>query len=97
MLDDPVLECQDCGAVLRTLSPAEAQKVAANPYNYVLYCALCQDIGQDRSRGQCAGCFTMQDIRNGETKCDSCASTGSRAFEPEPYRKKSGPNSFPEE
>ena len=35
------LECQDCGRELKELSDAEAQKVAANPYNYVVYCNTC--------------------------------------------------------
>ncbi len=37
-----VLECQQCGDVIRELSDAEAQKVADNPYNYIIYCKLCQ-------------------------------------------------------
>lgn len=35
------LECQDCGIELKELSDAEVQKVAANPYNYVVYCKVC--------------------------------------------------------
>ncbi len=35
------LECQDCGDQLRELSDAEAQKVANNPYNYVVFCCSC--------------------------------------------------------
>jgi hypothetical protein len=41
MLDDPTIDCQDCGRILRHLSPAEAQKVAANPYNFVFWCDDC--------------------------------------------------------
>ena len=37
----PVLECQDCGEVLRELSAAEAQAVAARPYDFVVYCGPC--------------------------------------------------------
>lgn len=36
------LDCQDCGKVILILSAAQAQKVAANPYNYVLQCRTCQ-------------------------------------------------------
>ena len=41
MKDQHTLDCQDCGNVLRVLTPAEAQKVAANPYNYIAYCKRC--------------------------------------------------------
>lgn len=37
------LDCQQCGAPLRTLSPAEEQQVAAAPYNFVVYCRSCRD------------------------------------------------------
>jgi hypothetical protein len=37
-----ILECQDCGDKIRDLSPAEAQQVADNPYNFVVYCGPCQ-------------------------------------------------------
>lgn len=36
-----VLECQDCGKVLRELGAAEAQKVADNPYNFMAFCRSC--------------------------------------------------------
>ena len=36
-----VLECQDCGMVLRELSKAEYYRVAANPYNFIVYCFQC--------------------------------------------------------
>lgn len=39
---EPVLECQDCGTVLLVLTPEQAQRVARNPYNYVLFCGLCR-------------------------------------------------------
>ena len=43
MYDDPlVLECQDCGRTVRTLTPAEAQQVADKPYNFIIFCASCQ-------------------------------------------------------
>lgn len=51
MFEDPVLECQDCGIVLRTLSPAEAQKVAANPYNYIALCMLCRNGNEQMENG----------------------------------------------
>lgn len=35
------LECQDCGEVLRELTPAEAQRVARAPYDFVCYCRSC--------------------------------------------------------
>lgn len=42
--NDATLECQDCGEVVRILSPAEAQRVAVNPYNFVVLCADCQQV-----------------------------------------------------
>ncbi|WIE81271.1 hypothetical protein [Curtobacterium sp. MCSS17_016] len=38
MHDDPTLDCQTCGEPVRVLTYAEQQQVAANPYNYVVYC-----------------------------------------------------------
>lgn len=38
---EPVLECQDCGAVVRKLTPAEAREVAARPYDFIVYCGRC--------------------------------------------------------
>lgn len=35
------LDCQDCGDVIKRLTPSEAQQVAANPYNYIGYCIPC--------------------------------------------------------
>lgn len=37
----PTLDCQDCGNTVKKLTDAEAQQVAANPYNYVVYCGPC--------------------------------------------------------
>jgi hypothetical protein len=34
----PVLECELCGIVVRELTPAEADEVAANPYNFIVTC-----------------------------------------------------------
>lgn len=42
---EPTLDCQQCGAILRFLTPAEVQKVAANPYNYVMFCGPCKKEG----------------------------------------------------
>ena len=42
MMSDPTLDCQDCGVVLRRLTLAEAQQVAANPYNFIVFCRNCQ-------------------------------------------------------
>lgn len=39
---EPALECQDCGNIVRKLTYAEAQQVAENPYNYVVYCGPCR-------------------------------------------------------
>lgn len=41
MLDDPTLECQACGRVLKRLSLAEAQRVAGDPYRFIVYCHEC--------------------------------------------------------
>lgn len=37
----PTLECQDCGLVLRILTPAEAQQVAKRPYDFIVFCRSC--------------------------------------------------------
>lgn len=42
LIERPSLDCQDCGVHVRTLSAAEAQLVAAHPYNYIVYCPRCQ-------------------------------------------------------
>lgn len=39
--DEEVLECQQCGCVLKRLTPAEAQQVALRPHNFVMYCTSC--------------------------------------------------------
>ncbi|MGW8431650.1 hypothetical protein ACWGJ9_11205 [Curtobacterium citreum] len=38
LADDPTLDCQSCGTPVRVLTDAEQQRVAANPYNYVVFC-----------------------------------------------------------
>lgn len=43
MYDQPVLECQDCGDVVRELSDAEAQRVADSPYDFIVYCHSCRE------------------------------------------------------
>ena len=35
------LDCQTCGDTIKILSPAEAQKVALNPENYIVDCSDC--------------------------------------------------------
>ena len=42
------LYCQDCGREVRRLSIAEAKKVAADPYNYIVFCIVCR---KDRPEG----------------------------------------------
>jgi uncharacterized protein with PIN domain len=42
------LDCQDCGNTVRKLTDAEAQEVAAAPYNFIVYCTSCK---ADRSKG----------------------------------------------
>lgn len=44
---EETLDCQDCGAVLRVLTPAEAQQVARDPYKFIAYCGWC---GQTRQK-----------------------------------------------
>jgi uncharacterized protein with PIN domain len=46
MTDQPTLDCQDCGTVLRNLSDEEAQAVATNPYNFICYCRNCRKAHQ---------------------------------------------------
>ena len=45
MIEDPVLECQDCGEVVKRLTRAEEAQVADRPYNFVVYCRRCRPIG----------------------------------------------------
>lgn len=43
-----VLECQDCGEVVRDdLSPSEVQKMAERPYDFIVYCYRCT-VGRER-------------------------------------------------
>lgn len=43
MLSDPVLECQECGEVIRELSQAEAQFVAQYPERFAsAMCRACR-------------------------------------------------------
>lgn len=48
----PTLDCQACGNVVKILTPGEAQQVAANPYNFVVYCRdrSCQEMALAQSR-----------------------------------------------
>lgn len=39
--EQPVLECQECGDVIRKLSHEEAQDMAYRPYAWVAYCWQC--------------------------------------------------------
>lgn len=39
--DDATLDCQDCGEVIRRLSMGEAQRVAHNPENFIVWCRPC--------------------------------------------------------
>lgn len=43
--EEPTLDCQQCGDVVRRLEPAEAQQVAADPYRFIVYCTTCQRTG----------------------------------------------------
>lgn len=49
MRTEPVLECQDCGAILRHLTAEEAAEVAVRPYDFIRYCWACR---RDRERGE---------------------------------------------
>lgn len=46
-MNEPAIECQDCGQTLHELTPAEQQRVADRPYDFVLFCASC---GRERER-----------------------------------------------
>ena len=48
-MEDRVLECQDCGVVLRELTAAEAQQVSLRPYDFVVRCSQCQRDNGPRS------------------------------------------------
>lgn len=52
MSSEPTLDCQDCGAPVRKLTPAEQQEVAANPYNFVVYCVPCRIDRKKEQDGQ---------------------------------------------
>lgn len=39
------LDCEQCGNVIKELSDVEAQKVAKDPYNYIVYCQKCKRDG----------------------------------------------------
>jgi hypothetical protein len=41
------LECDDCGLPLHLMDRSQAQRVASNPYNYIVYCFACK---ADRER-----------------------------------------------
>jgi hypothetical protein len=41
MRPEPTLDCQTCGTELRTLTRAEAQRVAHDPYAFVVFCGPC--------------------------------------------------------
>lgn len=36
------LECQQCGVTVRALTPSEQQRVARDPYNFIVYCLDCE-------------------------------------------------------
>jgi hypothetical protein len=36
------LDCQQCGNIVKELTIAEAQQVAYNPYNFIVYCHTCK-------------------------------------------------------
>lgn len=38
LYDRPALYCQDCGDLVRYLTPEEVQRVARDPYAYIAYC-----------------------------------------------------------
>lgn len=50
--DRRTLDCQACGNVIRVLTAAEAQQVAARPYDFIVYCrdALCQEAARADAR-----------------------------------------------
>ena len=39
----PVLECQDCGQIVRQLDAREARMVAERPYDFVVLCRRCSE------------------------------------------------------
>jgi hypothetical protein len=48
----PTIDCQACGKTLKFLTMAEAQQVAARPYDFVIYCMdrECQEMALAESR-----------------------------------------------
>lgn len=42
MIRPATLDCQSCGATVRTLSAREAQQVADRPYDFIVYCPACK-------------------------------------------------------
>lgn len=57
MSDQPTLDCQDCGDVVRKLTDAEQQEVADRPYDFVVYCRTCRVIRQREYEQRHAGGF----------------------------------------
>jgi len=41
-MNQPVLECQRCGDIVRELTIEEARQVAEKPHNFVVYCVRCR-------------------------------------------------------
>ncbi len=41
MYKEETLDCQDCGDIVKILTPSEARQVAAKPYNFIVYCEQC--------------------------------------------------------
>lgn len=44
-MDEHTLDCQACGAALFSLTLAQQQRVADDPYAYVVFCRSCQELG----------------------------------------------------
>ena len=44
------LDCQDCGKILRELSPGEQQAVARNPEKFIVYCLECARARREEMR-----------------------------------------------
>jgi len=40
--DEDFLECQTCGCQIKSLTMAEAQKIASNPYGFIIDCYECR-------------------------------------------------------
>jgi hypothetical protein len=39
---EPVIECQDCGYVLRKMTSAESKRAAQRPYDFEWWCYTCR-------------------------------------------------------